>query len=316
MNTNSVIIILVVLISTGAILAGSYIITDMKIQQAEENIKEAEENIKEEMKYHHALEFGGEENYDIAEQVFTSPEFQQQQEQQLQTFLDQQDMDPEDLTPDEEEITEDTDTEEWIDLSHIEWYQNFEQWQVDINEIQNIKEEAQIKGNNDATISWIEYSDVNCPFCVDQAEEQRVDEVFGLFEPDEVNYIKRHFPVQDPSSEDAAEAIICAENVWDEESFFEFKNSVYTSNSPADEDTWRELAWEYWIPEDQLMDCIDGGEYENSPEQQLEEWQTLFRVTGTPGNVFVNNNTWDFVLVPWAFPAQQMEQVIEELLNQ
>jgi len=41
----------------------------------------------------------------------------------------------------------------------------------------------------------------------------------------------------------------------------------------------------------------------------------LFGVSGTPGNVIIDNESGEFVLIPGAYPMEKFEEEIENLKN-
>ena len=41
----------------------------------------------------------------------------------------------------------------------------------------------------------------------------------------------------------------------------------------------------------------------------------MFGISGTPGNVIIDRETWKFVVIPWAYPVEKFVEEIEKLKN-
>jgi protein-disulfide isomerase len=48
---------------------------------------------------------------------------------------------------------------------------------------------------------------------------------------------------------------------------------------------------------------------------QFKEGQTLFSVTGTPGNVILDTVTWQFKLIAGAYPAKTFEEELNKVIK-
>jgi hypothetical protein len=90
-----------------------------------------------------------------------------------------------------------------------------------------VTEEDHIRGNMDAPITIIEYSDIDCPFC------QRLHATLHeLVEdrPNDVRWVYRHFPLTSlhPDAQNKAEATECVAALTDGEDFWEFLDLITT----------------------------------------------------------------------------------------
>lgn len=61
--------------------------------------------------------------------------------------------------------------------------------------------------------------------------------------------------------------------------------------------------------------CLDNGEMKDLVAKKFSAGQTVFGVTGTPGNIIINNTTGEYTLVSGAVPTSSFEQVINSILN-
>jgi protein-disulfide isomerase len=62
------------------------------------------------------------------------------------------------------------------------------------DKLQAVKDSSYIKGNKDAKITWIEYSDLECPYCAklhNAGTVEALTEKYG----DKLNIMYNHFPL-------------------------------------------------------------------------------------------------------------------------
>lgn len=100
-------------------------------------------------------------------------------------------------------------------------------------EIRGVQEDDHIKGNPNADIVIVEYSDTECPFCKQFHETlNRVIDEYGA--DGKVAWVYRHFPIPQlhPKAPKEAEALECAAEQGGNEMFWKFTDRVYeTTNS-------------------------------------------------------------------------------------
>ncbi|MDA9129298.1 DsbA family protein, partial [Candidatus Gracilibacteria bacterium] len=75
------------------------------------------------------------------------------------------------------------------------------------------------------------------------------------------------------------------------------------------------LAIEQGLDEATIQSCLDNGETEDIVAERFAAGTDVFGVTGTPGNVIINNQTGEYTLVSGAVPAASFETVIDSLLQ-
>jgi hypothetical protein len=80
---------------------------------------------------------------------------------------------------------------------------------IDLSIVEEIKADAHYKGNKDAKITWLEYTDVNCHYCKKMEIDGTVQIVMDTI-GDDLNKTSSHFiGVGGQASQDAAEAFEC-----------------------------------------------------------------------------------------------------------
>ena len=176
-----------------------------------------------------------------------------------------------------------------------------------------------ILGNPDAEISFVEYSDLECPFCKKLHESGTIEKVLKEYDG-KVNFVFKQFPLWfHQQAQMEAEAALC---VWDiawTDKYYEFITNVFknsqTNGRSYDVNSISELAWNMWIDKTKLSACINAWTNKDLAKAQTIEGSSLFGITWTPWNVFINNKTGEWDKLPWAYPFESFKQKIDSLLK-
>lgn len=185
---------------------------------------------------------------------------------------------------------------------------------ISVDELEAFYETAYIQGNKDAKISVIEFSDVECPFCQRHTNAGTLDQVQAKY-GDDVNIIFAHFPLSiHPNAQKAGEALECAGKIGGEEGFFKYKKALFAKGGKPSLDVLEAVATEQGMDAAALMACVNGGEFAQKVADQMTFGRKL-GVTGTPGNIVMNNETGEFQKVSGAVPATSFDAPIATYLN-
>jgi protein-disulfide isomerase len=161
--------------------------------------------------------------------------------------------------------------------------------------------EDHIRGNVNAKVTLIEYSDFECPFCLRHLDT--LDQLLATY-PNDVRLVYRHFPLSfHPEAQKAAEASECAA---DQGKFWEMHDKIFEANAGGDMgvDKWKQVASELGLNTNQFNTCLDSGEKADEVNADLQEG-SLAGIGGTPGT-FVNGQ-----LIEGAVPFATFKQVVE-----
>jgi protein-disulfide isomerase len=100
-------------------------------------------------------------------------------------------------------------------------------------EIRTVQDDDHIKGNPNASVVIVEYSDTECPFCKNFHETMnRIVAEYGA--AGDVAWVYRHFPIPSlhPKAPKQAEALECAAEQGGNEMFWKYTDKLYaTTNS-------------------------------------------------------------------------------------
>jgi protein-disulfide isomerase len=178
------------------------------------------------------------------------------------------------------------------------------------------KEKDHIRGNPNAKITLIEYSDIECPFCKRfHGTAKQVMEEYG----DQVNWVYRHFPLafHDPLASKEAEATECVSEIAGNDAFWIYIDSLYentTSNGKGlTNNQLTEFAVQAGADKNKFNSCLSSNKYAALVKQDLEEGSKA-GVSGTPGNIILNNETGKAVSLSGAYPFESFKEVIYPML--
>jgi len=178
-------------------------------------------------------------------------------------------------------------------------------------------ERDHIYGDPKAPISLIEYSDFECPFCktFHPTAKRIVDSSDG-----EVNWVYRHFPLafHNPLAQQEAEASECAGSIGGNEAFWRYADLLYertrSNGKGLSVDSLVPLAGEIGLDVIAFRTCFDSGLFAARVQEDFDEGARI-GVTGTPGNIILNNETGEAVPAAGAIPYKSLRTVIDRLLE-
>lgn len=162
---------------------------------------------------------------------------------------------------------------------------------------------ARVRGDPNAPITIIEFSDFQCPFC--QRAHPVVKELLAKY-AGQVKVAYRDFPLRQihPQADAAAEAARCA---GEQGKFWPFHDRLFESNRALDLAAFADHAAAIGLDQARFVDCLAADKFQAQIEQDLQDG-TRAGVNGTPG-FFING-----VMVTGAQPLAVFEQVVEDEL--
>lgn len=173
-----------------------------------------------------------------------------------------------------------------------------------------------VRGDKNAPIALIEYSDLECPFCktFHPTAKKILEEYKG-----KVKWIYRHYPLSfHANAQKEAEASECVNELGGNDAFWKYIDAIYertTANGTGFAlDKLGPLAAEVGVNQAQFQTCLDSGKM----AQKVKDQMTLGSsegVTGTPGNILLVVKSGETKLIPGALPFEQFKPVIDELLK-
>jgi len=174
-----------------------------------------------------------------------------------------------------------------------------------------------IYGNPDAAVSLIEYSDFECPFC--KAFHPTAKKIVEAYEG-KVNWVFRHYPLgfHNPAAQREAEASECVNELGGNEAFWKYTDLIYQytalNGKGVPIDRLVPLTEEIGLDGEQFQACLDSGKYTERVQKDFQEG-TNSGISGTPGNILLNNNTGEVKLKSGALPFEALKAEIDQMLK-
>lgn len=170
-----------------------------------------------------------------------------------------------------------------------------------------VTEDDHIRGNEDAPITIIEYSDFQCPYCsrFHPTMLQVMDEY-----TDSVRWVFRHFPLSFHA--EATPAANAAECASEQGKFWEYADELFANQSSLGSEFYATLASDLGLNTTQWQDCFDTGKYNDVVEAQAQAGGAA-GVSGTPGS-FVIDTDGNAIPIKGALPFSSVAAAIDSVL--
>jgi len=176
-----------------------------------------------------------------------------------------------------------------------------------------------IRGDPNAPITIIEFSDFQCPFCARFHVETLPSLLEEYIDVGKVNLVYRDFPIQSihPNALPAAVAAECANEqgkYWEyHDTLFEKQNGWSRLDSNAVISTFSQYATDVGLEQQQFDSCLGSGKYLQEVQGDLSDGRD-YDITGTPG-FFIGNDEIGFVKINGAQPFESFQKVIDAQLD-
>ncbi len=176
-----------------------------------------------------------------------------------------------------------------------------------------------IRGDPNAPITIIEFSDFQCPFCA-RFHVQTLPLIMKEYiDEGKVNLVYRDFPIQSihPNALPAAVAAECANEqgkYWEyHDMLFENQNGWNRLDSNTAISTFSQYATDVGLEQQQFDSCLGTGKYLEEVQADLSDGRD-YDITGTPG-FFIGNDEIGFVKLNGAQPFDSFKKIIDAQLN-
>ena len=176
-----------------------------------------------------------------------------------------------------------------------------------------------VRGNPDAKVKIVEYSDYECPFCKRfHATMKQVMEEYG--ESGQVAWVYRQFPLDQLHPVKArleAATSECVAEIGGNDAFWEFSDRFFEltpSNNQTDLDTvLPQIIGELGISQSAVDECVASGRYDQHIQDDVDN-AVATGGRGTPWSVVIGANGETFPL-SGAQPYSAVKQLIDISLN-
>lgn len=184
------------------------------------------------------------------------------------------------------------------------------------NIIFDLKKDSYIKWNTEALISIIEFSDLECDFCIKDYNENNISQLIEST-GSSINYIYKNFPLPyHKNSQIEAEASLCVKKISWWQKYLEYIDNIFSTTK-----WWWEwynleklvsLAIKLWIDENLFKNCIEKSETKEQVEREFEQWKMLW-INLVPSKLIINNETWQYKIISEIVSYEKLKETIETL---
>lgn len=183
--------------------------------------------------------------------------------------------------------------------------------------INPVTEDDHIRGNPNAPVIIVEYSDYDCPFCKNYHET--MNQIMDEYGTDgKVAWVYRHFPLQQlhPNAPIIAHASECVAGLAGNEAFWTFSDLVFgerSTNEPTNMTRLEEFAVSSGANAAEFAACMDDERYAVDVEEDFNNGVAV-GARGTPHSVIIVGEQQG--IINGAQPYSAVQQIVENLLAQ
>jgi len=158
----------------------------------------------------------------------------------------------------------------------------------------------------------ISYSEFLCPYCKRQHDQEVFKKLREKY-PNDVQTTFRHYIVHQPAKK-IAEASECVAEKQGTAGYYNFVDAAFSRNNLSEADL-EDIIQEMGMSRSSFKTCFASERYAEKIDAQHAEGRDLFGVNGTPGNIVINLETRERILIPWAYPFEKFDEVVQQLLD-
>lgn len=195
-------------------------------------------------------------------------------------------------------------------------------------EIAPISSVDHIRGDKDADVVFVEYSDIECPFC--QSYQVTMEQAYKTYGKDKkFAWVYRHFPLsygKDPlhkNAAKAAEATECVNELAGKDAFWNYLDAVYASidhnKGGLVMSSLTDLAVKQGVDKVKFQTCLDSGKYADKIKESYDAGVKA-GARGTPYTVILYKDQQIPLVTAdgkslGALPFEVVSPIIQELLS-
>ncbi len=163
-----------------------------------------------------------------------------------------------------------------------------------------------VKGDSNAPVTMIEFSDYECPFCGRYFQQTYPQIVKEYVDAGKVKIVFRDFPLSfHENAQKAAEAAECA---GEQGKYWEMHDRLFKNQDALEVNSLKQYAKELGLNTKTFDNCLDSGKMASEIQKDFEDGQDA-GVSGTPA-FFING-----ISITGAQPFEEFKKIIEQEIN-
>lgn len=174
--------------------------------------------------------------------------------------------------------------------------------------IRPIDNQDHIRGNPNAAVTVVEFSDFECPFC--RRLHPTLSQIVTDF-PDDVKWVYRHFPLTQIHSRalQASLASECMAELGGNEAFWTFTDTAFANQGNLGDALYEQIAGELGLPLPEFQQCLNSRKHNPIVQANFQD-AVNSGGRGTPFAVVINAEGETFPF-SGALPYEQIRSIIE-----
>jgi protein-disulfide isomerase len=180
-------------------------------------------------------------------------------------------------------------------------------------------DDAPVLGAADATVTLVEFSDYQCPFCRRHKDQVMPDLVKNFVDTGKLKYVMREFPLaMHANAKGAAQAALCA---GDQDQYWQMHDKMFENQRKLTVENLKAFGAELGLDSAVFDACLDDGKYAKQVSADLTTGGRM-GITGTPAFVLGLTDPKDpnkanvTQFISGAQSLEKFTQTIEDLLKQ
>lgn len=172
-----------------------------------------------------------------------------------------------------------------------------------------IGDDDYVRGNPDASVTLVEFTDLECPFC--KKFHPSLKNVMDANEGD-IRWVYKHFPLSfHPEAKPAAIAAECAGKLGGNDTFWSFVDTMYDNQNDLGDDLYKKVAADLGLDADEFATCLDSGEFDAKIAADQKLGQSV-GVGGTPSTYVIAGDVAE--KLNGAVPQSEVEAAVADAL--
>jgi protein-disulfide isomerase len=183
-------------------------------------------------------------------------------------------------------------------------------------EVARLRSDDYIRGDKNAEVLIIEYSDSDCPYC--QQFHSTLEQVTENYDG-KVAWVYRFYPLTSlhPNAYTEALALSCVNELGGNDTFWKYLDTVISVTLSPDAKSNEALitfASQNGINAATFKTCLQNEKSTEKIDADIAEAKKI-GARGTPFSIAVNQKTGKQVIIPGAVPVEYLKQVVDSLLK-
>jgi protein-disulfide isomerase len=186
----------------------------------------------------------------------------------------------------------------------------------DLEQIKPVTAKDHIRGNPNAPVKIVEYSDTECPFC--KRFHATMKQVMADYiDSGKVAWVYRNFPLDSLHSKARSEAVAleCANDIGGNDKFWEYTDRLYEitpSNDGLNAAELPKIAAYVGLDVNKFNTCLTSGKFDQHIEDDVQD-AVATGGQGTPWNIVISKNGKKYP-ISGAYPYEEVKKVVEQAL--